>query len=165
MNSAYELKGCYDLEHVQHPSGFKCVRRDRSAAETWLLRFGQLRRCLLREADERTCRTGARREHDRCRVGRPRLETGRAWQLVQTDQLRHRRSRAAVGSRSRRVSTAGARCDGLVELVDLFPTLCDVAGIEIPDNMEGTSFKPLLLDPELELEVGGLQPVSSKSHE
>jgi len=48
------------------------------------------------------------------------------------------------------LSSAGGRSNRLVELVDLFPTLCDVAGIEIPDNMEGTSFKPLLLDPELE---------------
>jgi iduronate 2-sulfatase len=48
------------------------------------------------------------------------------------------------------ISAEGARCSRLVELVDLFPTLCDVAGIEIPDNMEGTSFKPLLQNPELE---------------
>ena len=37
-----------------------------------------------------------------------------------------------------------------VSLGDLFPTLCDVAGIEIPDNIEGTSFKPLLQRPELD---------------
>jgi iduronate 2-sulfatase len=42
----------------------------------------------------------------------------------------------------------GQRVDRLVELVDLYPTLCDLAGIDIPDNMEGTSFKPLLTSPE-----------------
>ena len=39
----------------------------------------------------------------------------------------------------------------LVELVDLYPTLCDLARITVPDNMEGTSLKPLLRHPEREL--------------
>jgi len=38
--------------------------------------------------------------------------------------------------------------DRLVELVDLYPTLCDLADIDIPRNMEGVSFRPLLEDPE-----------------
>ena len=40
----------------------------------------------------------------------------------------------------------GAKCERIVELVDLYPTLCDVAGLPIPEDMEGTSFKPLLED-------------------
>jgi arylsulfatase A-like enzyme len=32
----------------------------------------------------------------------------------------------------------------LVEHVDLFPTLCEIAGTEIPDSVEGCSLKPLL---------------------
>jgi len=42
----------------------------------------------------------------------------------------------------------GVKCDRLVEYVDLFPSLVDFAGIEIPEYIEGTSFSPLLKDPE-----------------
>jgi iduronate 2-sulfatase len=49
------------------------------------------------------------------------------------------------------VGAKGQKSDRLTELVDLYPTLCDLAGIEIPAYMEGTSLKPLLEQPELEL--------------
>jgi len=45
---------------------------------------------------------------------------------------------------------SGNSCDRLVELLDIFPTLCDLAGIETPEYLQGTSIKPLLADPETE---------------
>ncbi|GGZ13625.1 sulfatase [Echinicola pacifica] len=39
---------------------------------------------------------------------------------------------------------AGQRVEGNIYLLDVLPTLCDLAGIEIPETVEGKSFKPLL---------------------
>lgn len=44
----------------------------------------------------------------------------------------------------------GARNHGIVELTDLYPTLCELAGIDLPDHLEGTSLLPILIDPDHE---------------
>lgn len=36
--------------------------------------------------------------------------------------------------------------DKIVESVDIFPTLCELAGLEIPDSVQGLSFMPILQD-------------------
>lgn len=42
----------------------------------------------------------------------------------------------------------GAQTYEITELIDMFPSLCELAGIEIPDYMQGTSFVPLIKEPE-----------------
>lgn len=42
----------------------------------------------------------------------------------------------------------GQATEALVELIDMYPTLCDLAGIAKPSHLEGLSFKPLLENPE-----------------
>ncbi len=39
---------------------------------------------------------------------------------------------------------AGTRMPGNIYLLDVLPTLCDLAGVKPPDTVEGTSFKPVL---------------------
>lgn len=38
------------------------------------------------------------------------------------------------------------RSDSFVELVDLFPTLCDLTGAKTPNGLDGTSLRPILQD-------------------
>jgi arylsulfatase A-like enzyme len=46
------------------------------------------------------------------------------------------------------MKNAGARTNGLVEFVDVYPTLADLAGLPLPSHLEGVSFKPLLDNPQ-----------------
>lgn len=42
------------------------------------------------------------------------------------------------------------RAGGVVELLDIFPSLCELAGLPTPDGLDGSSFVPLLRAPERE---------------
>jgi arylsulfatase A-like enzyme len=46
---------------------------------------------------------------------------------------------------------AGRRSDALVQLVDVFPTLCDLAGLDTPETVEGLSLAGALADPACEV--------------
>ncbi|TMM53415.1 sulfatase [Maribacter algarum] len=42
----------------------------------------------------------------------------------------------------------GKKTDALVELVDMYPTLTELVGLELPEHLEGQSFVPLLGNPD-----------------
>ncbi|MCX6602643.1 MAG: sulfatase [Acidobacteria bacterium] len=46
------------------------------------------------------------------------------------------------------LKTAGSMSDALVEFVDVYPTLAELAGLPLPKHLEGVSFKPVLVDPK-----------------
>ncbi|MCA9215194.1 MAG: sulfatase [Planctomycetales bacterium] len=45
------------------------------------------------------------------------------------------------------MKTRGQKTRALVELVDIYPTLCELAGVPVPAHVEGHSFVPLLTEP------------------
>lgn len=45
------------------------------------------------------------------------------------------------------IKAKGVKSDALVELVDMYPTLCDLAGLPVPESCEGQSFVPLMENP------------------
>jgi iduronate 2-sulfatase len=47
------------------------------------------------------------------------------------------------------MKATGRSSDALVELIDMYPTLCELAGLPVPGHLEGRSFAPLLDDPDI----------------
>jgi arylsulfatase A-like enzyme len=47
--------------------------------------------------------------------------------------------------------TKNRTSDSLVEFIDLFPTLCDLAGLDKPDQLQGKSLVPILKDPKVKV--------------
>jgi arylsulfatase A-like enzyme len=45
------------------------------------------------------------------------------------------------------VTTPGTRCDEMVSLLDIYPTLVELAGLSVPPNLDGQSLVPQLVNP------------------
>jgi arylsulfatase A-like enzyme len=149
INSCYELKGCYDLEHVKHPAIEKLdettarrLKHGYYASVSYVdACFGKLMKGLKAlELDKNTI-VVVWGDHG-WKLG----EHG-SW-CKQTNYAIDNKVPLLVYAPG--MSTQGRTCERLTELVDLYPTLCDLAGVEIPPPLEGTSFAPLLEDPEQE---------------
>ncbi|TLS50618.1 DUF229 domain-containing protein [Paenibacillus antri] len=70
----------------------------------------------------------------------------------------------------RGIAEPGRIFDGLVEAVDVLPTLLECAGIPVPQELQGTSFRKLLRNepfdgkPEALMEFGGWKSIRTRNH-
>ncbi len=147
MNSMYELRGCYDLEFVKHPSEFTL---DEATARR--LRHGYFASVSFVDACFGKLISGLNELGlaDNTIVV---LWGDHGWKLGEHNSWCKQSNydidvRVPLMIRIPDHPRAGAKTESLVELVDLYPTLCDVAGLPIPPDMEGTSFRPLLSQPD-----------------
>ena len=149
MNSCYELGGCYDLEWVKHPAKEKLpeetarlLKHGYYASVSYVdACLGRLMKGLKDEGLDKNTIVVIWGDHG-WKLG----EHG-SW-CKQTNYNIDTRVPLIVRMPGKKQT--GGECEELVELVDLFPTLCDLADINIPGNMEGLSFKPLLKNPDRE---------------
>ena len=59
-------------------------------------------------------------------------------------------AKAGAETMRRKTRNPGARIHALVEFIDIYPTLCELAGLEPPPKLDGRSFAPLLENPAQE---------------
>ncbi len=149
INACYELRSCYDLEHVKHPAVEKLddetarrLKHGYCASVSYVdACFGKLMKGLEALGLDRNTIVIVWGDHG-WKLG----EHG-SW-CKQTNYAIDNRVPLLIYVPG--MSTRGRTCERLTELVDVYPTLCDLAGVEIPPELEGTSFTPLLKDPERE---------------
>ncbi len=148
-DSNYELKACYDLEFVGHPAEYslpeeiaRLLKHGYYASVSYVdACFGKLMSGLDDLGLAENTIVVVWGDHGW------KLGEHNAW-CKQTNY--NIDTRVPLIIRWPRARLKGGRSERLVELVDLHPTLCDLAGIDIPPSMEGTSFKPLFSNPDRE---------------
>lgn len=146
MNSMYELRACYDLEETQTPHE---ALLDKATAKR--LKHGYwacvsyIDACVGRLLDGLEAMD---LDDDTIVV----VWGDHGWKLgehgswcKQTNYLDDTRVPLLIRVPGRHAP--GIATDRMVELVDLYPTLSELAGIAIRSDMEGDSFAPLLEDP------------------
>ncbi len=63
-----------------------------------------------------------------------------------------------------RMKAAGEKTKALVEFVDIYPSLCELAGLALPEHLEGTSFATLLNDPDRSWKTAAFTQYPNRSH-
>ena len=62
------------------------------------------------------------------------------------------------------VTKPGGVCQRTVDFMSIYPTLCDLAGISIPDHAKGPSMRPVLADPNAEWKTPGITTFHRHNH-
>lgn len=71
-------------------------------------------------------------------------------------------TRAPLMVRAPGMTGNGRKCNALVEFVDIYPTVCELAGVAVPPSLEGKSLVPLLKDPEASIKDAALSQFPRK---
>ena len=153
MNSMYELRGCYDLEFVKHPSKFQL-----DESESRRLKHGYYASVSYVDACFGKLMEGLEELGlaDNTIVV---LWGDHGWKLGEHGSWCKQTNydidlQVPLMIRVPGQANAGSKTNAIVELVDLYPTVCDAADLPIPEIMEGTSMMPLLADPKQKWKTG-----------
>lgn len=65
---------------------------------------------------------------------------------------------------NREMDSKGNRCSAPVSLLDVYPTLCELCGFDLPTHLEGVSLKPLLVKPRAESNRAVVTTYQFKNH-
>ena len=153
INSMYELRGCYDLEFVRHPFKFQLAE-----SEARRLKHGYYASVSYVDACFGKLMAGLEELGlaDNTIVV---LWGDHGWKLGEHGSWCKQTNydidvRVPLMIRVPDQPNPGSKTNAIVELVDLYPTVCEAAGLPIPEMMEGTSMIPLLIDPNQKWKTG-----------
>ncbi len=146
INNLRELRGYIDFNHVPHPSEGKLNK-----AEARLLKHGYLASVSYVDAQIGKLLDG---------LGRMGISENtivvlwgdHGWKLGEHNSW-CKMTNYEIDTRVPMIISAPAiknrdiLCDGMVEFVDIYPTLCELAGLPVPENLEGISMVPLMKNP------------------
>ena len=62
------------------------------------------------------------------------------------------------------ITKAASVCDRPVDFMGIYPTLCDLAELPIPEHVEGTSLRPLLVDPKAPWSLPAITTHGRRNH-
>jgi arylsulfatase A-like enzyme len=62
------------------------------------------------------------------------------------------------------VTKGGGRCERAVDFMSIYPTLCELAGIPVPKQVQGTSIRKLLADPRADWNTPALTTHGFQNH-
>jgi iduronate 2-sulfatase len=150
INSTYELGACYDIaEYQKHPvlgplpdSIQKMLKHGYYASVSYVdACFGKLMDALERMGLTDNTIIAIVGDHG-WKLG----EHG-SWGKMTNYEID---TRVPLIIRAPGIDGVGKSSKRLTELVDVFPTLCELSGIEVADYLQGTSVVPLLNNPDKE---------------
>jgi iduronate 2-sulfatase len=147
MNSAYELTGCYDLEYVRHPFIFQL-----SEDTARLLKHGYYASVSYVDACIGKL-MGALDDMGLAENTIVVLWGDHGWKLGEHGSW-CKQTNYSIDTRVPLIirlpgeKQGSTICRRLTESIDIYPTLCELAGLRVPDWLGGTSMWPVMEHPD-----------------